>query len=33
MELVNINLFAEGCYKGYSSRREYEDDIWIGFNV
>ncbi len=29
MELVNINLFAEGCYKGYSSRREYEDNLLI----
>lgn len=29
MELVNINLFAEGSYNGYHSRREYEDNIWI----
>lgn len=33
MELVNVNLFAEGYYEGYSSRREYEDNIWIRFNV
>ena len=25
MELVNINLFAEGYYSG----RTYEDNIWI----
>ena len=33
MELVNVNLFAEGSCEGYSSRREYGDNIWIGFNV
>ena len=25
MELVNVNLFAEGYYSG----RTYEDNIWI----
>lgn len=29
MELVNVNLFAEGSYDGYHSRREYEDNLWI----